>query len=109
MQKSFLLDLFLLDFSRISGKLIDNHSHLDNKHMTETTLGNLIKGQKGLVVGFKRQDLLSRLLALGVAEGMECEVLQEGWWGKDPIAVRLETFTLALRRKEAHSILVHTT
>lgn len=97
-----------MDFGAISGKLIDNHSHLDGKHMTETTLGNLIKGQKGFVVGFKRQDLLPRLLTLGFAEGMECEVLHEGWWGKDPIAVRLETLTLALRRKEAHSILVDT-
>lgn len=77
--------------------------------VTETTLGNLAKGQKGFVVGFKRQDLVPRLLALGIVEGMECEVLHEGWWGKDPIAIRLETLTLALRRKEAHSILVHTT
>lgn len=80
--------------------------------LSPTTLGELTKGQKGLVAGFKARvththgDLESRLMALGVVEGAECEVLHEGWWGKDPIVVRLNTITLALRREEASCILL---
>lgn len=77
-----------------------------------TELGQLAKGQKGLIAGFKatltqaQRDLERRLLALGMMEGVECEVMHEGWWGKDPIAVRLDTLTLALRREEANLVLV---
>lgn len=79
---------------------------------SSTLLGQLTKGQKGLITGFRtsltqaQHDLERRLLALGLIEGAECEVLHEGWWGKDPIAIRCNTLTLALRREEANSILV---
>jgi ferrous iron transport protein A len=52
------------------------------------------------------QELESRLIELGFVEGARVEVLHEGVVGRDPIAVRVENVTIALRRREAMAIIV---
>lgn len=52
------------------------------------------------------QELESRLLELGFNEGVRVEVLHEGLLGRDPIAVRVDDITIALRRREAMAIIV---
>ena len=59
---------------------------------TDSALGNL--------------ELESRLIELGFVEGAKVEVLHEGIVGHDPIAVRVENVTIALRRREAMAIIV---
>ena len=56
--------------------------------------------------GLSAQELERRLLELGFVEGAEVEVLHEGPLGRDPIAVRVNDNTIALRRREAMAILV---
>jgi len=51
-------------------------------------------------------ELERRLVELGFTEGASVEVLHEGAIGRDPIAVRVNTATVALRRREAMAILV---
>ena len=51
-------------------------------------------------------ELESRLIELGFVEGARVEVLHEGAVGRDPIAVRVENVTIALRRREAMAIFV---
>ena len=51
-------------------------------------------------------ELESRLIELGFIEGAHVEILHEGFFGRDPIAVRINNVTVALRRREAMSILV---
>jgi ferrous iron transport protein A len=51
-------------------------------------------------------ELESRLLELGFVEGARVEVLHEGIVGRDPIAVRIENVTVAVRRREAMAIVV---
>jgi ferrous iron transport protein A len=51
-------------------------------------------------------ELESRLIELGFVEGARVEVLHEGAVGRDPIAVRVENITIALRRREAMAIVV---
>jgi len=51
-------------------------------------------------------ELESRLLELGFVEGADIKVLHEGPFGRDPIAVRVNDTTIALRRREAMAILV---
>jgi ferrous iron transport protein A len=51
-------------------------------------------------------ELESRLIELGFVEGARVEVLHEGIIGRDPIAVRLENVTVAVRRREAMAIVV---
>jgi ferrous iron transport protein A len=51
-------------------------------------------------------ELESRLIELGFVEGALIEVLHEGTFGRDPIAVRVNDATIALRRREAMAILV---
>jgi len=52
------------------------------------------------------EDLESRLIELGFVEGATVEVLHEGLLGRDPIAVRVDGVTIALRRREAMAIIV---
>lgn len=56
--------------------------------------------------GLSAAELERRLLELGFVEGVEVEVLHEGPLGGDPIAVRVNATTIALRRREAMAILV---
>jgi ferrous iron transport protein A len=51
-------------------------------------------------------ELESRLIELGFVEGARVEVLHEGAVGRDPIAVRVENITIAVRRREAMAIIV---
>jgi ferrous iron transport protein A len=51
-------------------------------------------------------ELESRLIELGFVEGARVEVLHEGIVGGDPIAVRVQNVTVAVRRREAMAIIV---
>ncbi|MCK8785125.1 ferrous iron transport protein A [Roseomonas sp. NAR14] len=52
------------------------------------------------------EELERRLLELGFAEGETVEVLHQGLFGRDPIALRIAGTTIALRRREAAALLV---
>ncbi len=78
-------------------------------------LGDLHCGYRGRISALSPQDahssisadeLESRLLELGFVEGAEICVLHEAPWGRDPIAVRVDNMTIAIRRREAMAILV---
>jgi ferrous iron transport protein A len=56
--------------------------------------------------GLGAAELERRLLELGFVEGAAVEVLHEGPLGADPIAVRVNDSTVALRRREAMAIFV---
>jgi ferrous iron transport protein A len=51
-------------------------------------------------------EIERRLLELGFVEDASVEVLHEGPLGRDPIAVRLNDTTIALRRREAMAVYV---
>jgi len=51
-------------------------------------------------------ELESRLIELGFVEGAKVEILHEGIVGRDPIAVRVDNVTIAIRRREAMAIIV---
>jgi ferrous iron transport protein A len=51
-------------------------------------------------------ELESRLIELGFVEGARVEILHEGLVGGDPIAVRVDNVTIAVRRREAMAIIV---
>lgn len=53
-------------------------------------------------------ELERRLLEFGFTEGAYVEILHEGLFGRDPIAVRVNDTTVAIRRREAMAILVST-
>jgi ferrous iron transport protein A len=80
-----------------------------------TPLGQASRGFRGRICaiavgegagGLPASELESRLLELGFVEGAEIRVLHEGPFGRDPIAVRVNDTTIALRRREAMAILV---
>ena len=65
---------------------------------------HLSAGDAGSALG--DVELESRLIELGFVEGAKVEVLHEGIVGRDPIAVRVENVTIAVRRREAMAIIV---
>ncbi len=52
------------------------------------------------------EELERRLLELGFVEGAAVELLHEGLLGRDPIAVRVDGVTIALRRAQAAAVLL---
>jgi ferrous iron transport protein A len=67
--------------------------------------GILPEGHDGLgEIG--HDELERRLLEMGFVEGARFQVLQEGLVGRDPMALKLDDMRVALRRREARSILV---
>lgn len=53
-----------------------------------------------------RAEMERRLIELGFVEGAVVQILHEGLFGRDPIAVRVNGATVALRRREALAIQV---
>lgn len=56
--------------------------------------------------GLSAAELERRLIELGFVEGADVELLHEGLFGGDPIAVRVAQSTIALRRREAMAVMV---
>jgi ferrous iron transport protein A len=92
---------------------------IDNEHGMDAPsacpLGSVRLGFKGRIEAIQSgevasgqpvEDLESRLIELGFVEGATVEVLHEGLLGRDPIAVRVDGVTIALRRREAMAIIV---
>jgi len=52
------------------------------------------------------QELEQRLVEMGFVEGARVEILHEGTIRRDPIAVRVDNITIALRRSEAMAVIV---
>jgi ferrous iron transport protein A len=84
--------------------------------MTEPiSLGNAHRGFVGRIRAIRTEEaasvlpaaeLESRLLEMGFVEGASVEILHEGMFGRDPIAVRVDNATVAIRRREAMAIMV---
>jgi ferrous iron transport protein A len=56
--------------------------------------------------GLPPAELERRLIELGFVEGATVELLHQGLFGGDPIAVRVAATTIALRRREAMAVTV---
>ena len=82
---------------------------------TTLALGKAPVGFRGRIRGLAPADggtalsgeeLERRLIELGFVEGAAVELLHQGLFGGDPIAVRVAHTTVALRRREAMAVLV---
>ena len=83
--------------------------------MSETLkLSQARQGDRGVIVQVgdhchhdeHAMELERRLLELGFVEGARIEVLHEGLFGRDPIAMKVDDMRVALRRHEAASLTV---
>lgn len=87
----------------------------DGQKTQKMSLGLAGRGFRGLIDaivvdldhnGIPAAEIERRLLELGFVEGATVEILHEGPVGRDPIAVRVNNTTIALRRREAMAIFV---
>ena len=80
-------------------------------------LSQAVIGDKGRIVevrteaddkshGVDVDELQRRLPEFGFVEDAHVELLHEGLFRRDPIAVRLDDMRVALRRHDAHEVLV---
>ncbi|MFZ0570401.1 MAG: FeoA domain-containing protein [Rhodomicrobium sp.] len=92
-----------------------SHDHQARSHRVTAALGQSKRGYRGRVhairvladhCGLPEGELERRLIELGFTEGADVEILHEGLFGRDPIAVRVNDSTVAIRRREAMAILV---
>lgn len=60
----------------------------------------------GCTSALEPMELENRLIEMGFVEDARVEILHEGMFGRDPIAVRVDNATVAIRRREAMAILV---
>ena len=51
-------------------------------------------------------ELERRLLELGFVEGARVELLHEGLFGRDPIAMKVDDMRVALRRRDAEDVFI---
>ena len=93
--------------------LADRVSDQPAPHRDAVPLGRAERGFCGRIdaicatengCGLCAAELESRLIEIGFAEGARVEILHEGMFGRDPIAVRVNNATIALRRREAMAI-----
>jgi ferrous iron transport protein A len=91
------------------------HGANSNDTRPQTPLGLARRGFSGVIhhlavddasSALSATELESRLIELGFVEGAKVEILHEGIVGRDPIAVRVENVTIAVRRREAMAIIV---
>lgn len=81
-----------------------------------TRLSQARPGDRGVIVdvradhagehGVDVHELERRLLEFGFVEGAGFEVMHQGLFGADPIAVRLDDMRVALRRRDADDVWV---
>lgn len=76
------------------------------------SLGSLKPGAKGIVAEIRvdgtAESLLvaERLREMGFGEGINLEVRHDSPFGRDPMAVKVGSMLVAVRRKEAAQILI---
>jgi ferrous iron transport protein A len=81
-----------------------------------TRLSHVQPGDRGVIAevradhasghGVDVHELERRLLEFGFVEGATFEILHQGLFGSDPIAVRLDDMRVALRRRDATDVWV---
>jgi ferrous iron transport protein A len=76
-------------------------------------LGEAPRGFVGTIValhpdsaGQTSHELEQYLIEMGFTEGARVEILHQGAIKQDPIAVRVDNITIAVRRREAMAVLV---
>jgi ferrous iron transport protein A len=95
--------------------MVCNNGQHAMKQWDGQLLGHARRGFRGHIEAIRVHDghsdlvegeLERRLIELGFTEGAHIEILHEGAFGRDPIAVRVNDATVALRRREAMAIRV---
>jgi ferrous iron transport protein A len=87
----------------------------DPKSSQDIRLGLADRGFSGKIIALDAnvtgsslspEELEQRLVEMGFVEGARVEILHEGAIRRDPIAVRVDNITIALRRSEAMAVIV---
>lgn len=82
---------------------------------SEARLGEQVAGFAGSIVkldcrpgdsSVAPDELEQQLVEMGFLEGARVEILHQGAIQRDPIAVRVNDITIALRRREAMAVVV---
>ena len=70
------------------------------------TLAEAATGSTVIVKSIKESPLKQRLMSMGIIPNTKLEILNSSLFG-DPIAIRIRSYNLALRRDDAKTILVN--
>jgi len=84
-----------------------NHSlscHLSIMPKSKKKLGEQKKGVKGRIVNIEPNGMGNRLFELGFLQGALVEVMHVGLFGGNPLAIKVNGATIAMRKNEANHI-----
>lgn len=91
--------------------MMDSHTSPDTQ--SELRLGDAPRGFIGTIVALRPEtsgstthQLEQHLIEMGFTEGARVEILHQGAIKRDPIAVRVDHITIAVRRREAMAVVV---
>lgn len=73
--------------------------------MKDKTLADLKPGQWGIVTGFSDDSLSVKLMEMGCLPGIKITLQNKAPLG-DPLGFQVAGYTLALRKKEAATVLI---
>ena len=91
------------------------HQTASETSIHELRLGNAPRGFIGTIVALQPDiagaaesghELERHLLEMGFTKGARVEILHQGAIQRDPIAVRVDNITIAVRRREAMAVVV---
>jgi ferrous iron transport protein A len=85
---------------------VGNERPLSTARKGQTGVITRVGGETGRHEAVDPAELERRLLEMGFVEGAAVEILHEGLFGRDPIAVRVDDMRVALRRREAAAVIV---
>jgi ferrous iron transport protein A len=74
--------------------------------MESIPLSSLNKGEKARIVSIRNGESALRLMEMGLVIGVELELMAISPFG-DPIAIKLDDFSISLRKEDAKQIEVH--
>lgn len=94
---------------------MNDHAPSPETSLHDIRLGNAPRGFVGTIIALRpdvegaaesEHELEQHLLEMGFTEGARVEVLHQGAIQRDPIAVRVDNITIAIRRREAMAVVV---
>ena len=70
-------------------------------------LSDLKRGEKARITAIHAEDnLMRKLLEMGLHEGMDLHLAHTGPFGRDPMAIEISDRSIALRRRDASHITI---
>lgn len=74
-------------------------------HASSRSIADLRIGEKGIITGFRDENMSLKLLEMGCLPGTEVKLRLKAPFG-DPVCIQVAGYALSLRKDEAATVLI---